>query len=394
VTTARVHRRFNDPRRLRGRAAATVLLVLATACTGPEAPLVVGMNDRTIDIVLGERVRVVTEVIPPALPIAITIPRTVPVAAPPIPVGPGPQPSPPTRRFELPPCTPPAEVEIAEEHSAISAPKAPPAEAAYEYFTVAVVLFVDPEDADGIPSIPPESEDIPLDASGLPVITTRTIADVAEEPAVGGLEPFTFDVVWEAGERTTTSAYRIVVGEPTVSPPEPGGDDFLPPETRPVEDRIDGVDPGPLRPGLYLTQSDRNSMDGFAPPAPGMKLVEFPVEGGASFAATATDGVTTIDYTSTVAFSPVVLDACDTWVEGWPVTIEGTVASNDPEYLGHQLARFEAEYVIAPQFGGLILEERVMVTTPSDGQSVPVIPVRISMAKIQTPPQPAGGDAG
>lgn len=402
-------------RRARAVAAAVCLLVVASACTGPDALLAVGMNDRTVDIVLGERARVVTEVVPPSLPVQVDLPPSSPVP-PPQPFQPAPPPPPPPppapgpHTFELPPCTPPAEVVVAEEDSALGPPKAPPAEATYEYFTTAFLLFVDPSraeippDPENLPELPPDPENIspdpgtiPINGSPLPPITTRTVAEVVAEPAVAGLEPFTFDVVWDAGERSSTSSYRIVIGDPPVAPPDDGDEeptDGLPPEGDPLVERVEGVDPGPLVPGLYLTQSDRTSMDGFAPPAPGMKLVEFPVEGGATFAATATDGTTTMDYTSTVSFSPVVIDACDTWVEGWPVEIEGTVTSTSIEFLGHQVVHFEAEYVIAPQFGGLILDENILVTNPDDGESGVVLPLRASTAKIQSVPQPAGGDAG
>jgi len=377
--------------RSRSRTARTRVVVLATclglvgaACAGPEAALVVGMNDRTVDIVLGERVRVVTEVIPPAMPVRVTVPRSRPAPLPPPPL-----PSPIT--FEPGPCAPPAQIEIAEEDSALSPPKAPPAEATYEYDTAGVVLFVDPDQSEGLPTVPPEEGDIPLNAAVLPLKTTRTVTDVVAEPAAAGVEPYTFDVVWDAGERSSTASYRIVIGEPVVPPPsDPTGS--LPPETDPALDRAEGAPAGPTQPGLYLTQSDRQSASGFHPPAPGMKLVDFPVEGGATFAATSSDGVTTIDYTSTVGFSPVVINACGTWVEGWPVKIEGTVVSAETAFLGHQLARFEGEYLIAPQFGGLVLDENVMVTTPSDGQTVAAVPIRISTVRIAQAPQRAGGD--
>lgn len=377
-------------RRTVGRARAVALAVtlglVGAACAGPEAPLVVGMNDRTVDIVLGERVRVVTEVINPAMPVRVTIPRSRPAPLPPS--------SPPGRppiTFQPGPCAPPEQIVIAEEDSALSPPKAPPAEATYEYDTTGVVLFVDPDQSEGPPTVPPEPEDIPLNASTLPLKTTRTVTNVVAEPAAGGVEPFTFDVVWDTGERSSTASYRIVIGDPVVSPPsDPTGD--LPPEADPALDRAEGAPAGPTQPGLYLTQSDRESASGFHPPAPGMKLVDFPVEGGATFAASSSDGVTTIDYTSTVGFSPVVINACGTWVEGWPVEIEGTVVSAETAFLGHQLARFQGEYLIAPQYGGLILDENVMVTTPSDGQQVAAVPVRFSTARIAQAPLPAGGD--
>ncbi|MEX2100479.1 MAG: hypothetical protein WEB19_03605 [Acidimicrobiia bacterium] len=365
------------------RLLAALLVLLATACAGPEAPLVVGMNDRTVDLVLGARVRVVTEVVPPALPLRITLPRpgqTFPAAGvfttfPPAPPAP------------CAPTVPLTDESIPAHQRATAEPQAPPAEATYDYDTLGFVLFVDPDQNEGAPS----PENVPLGASVLPVKTTRTVGGVAAEPPVGSLRGYTYDVVWEAGDRASTSSYRIVVG-PQVAPPpsEPTGSL---PQDPPVTKRIPGANP-PVQPGLYLTQGDRGTAGGFHPPAPGMRLVDFPVVAGASFATTATDGVSTIDYTSTVGFSPVVINACGTWVEGWPVAVDGTVASADPEFLGHQLARFNARYTIAPQFGGLIIDEEVEVTTPGDGQNVPFVPLRYSTARLAQAPEPVPGSEG
>ncbi len=359
---------------------AAILTLAAVACRGPVAPLEVAMGDRLVDVLLGERVRVVSEVVPPAVPIE-------------------PFPFPGRQEFPLPgfprgpaiPCDPPQEIVIPPERSASRDPYGPPAPATYTFDTIGAVLYVEPGGEP--PGLPPDPGDIPLGGTGLPLRTTRTIDNVRAlasvpsdptRPGTGLIRSFTFDVVWQAGDRTSVSAYRIAVGP---RPPLPNSDPgSAPPEASPGVERLEGAGLS-TSPGLFLTRADSGTAAGFRLPAPGMKLVDFPIVAGASFSASATDGVTTVDYSSSLGFSPVAVNACGSWIEGWPVTLTGTVVSADPEYLGHQLARFTARYVIGPQYGGLAIDEYVTVTTTDAAGTLPAIPIRITRATIASPPR-------
>jgi hypothetical protein len=91
-------------------------------------------------------------------------------------------------------------------------------------------------------------------------------------------------------------------------------------------------------------------------------VVDFPVASGATFTTTASDGVTTIAYTSTVNTLPSRVDACGVLLDVHQVDLKGEITKSAAD---DQLVRaqFSASYGVAPQFGALVVWEKVEINS-------------------------------
>jgi hypothetical protein len=309
------------------RAIGLTALLLLVACAGPQAPLEVGMNARSVDLLLGLRAGLVTDgpVFPP-------IPTHVPgLGGPGLP---GTYPSPKPER--CPAAAPNAPYLVP------APPKigAPPSAATYRYRTEGEVR-------NG------------KDAVKLPAVTTRTI----KQPRKEETGSFTFDVVTKVGADETTTSFRIVP-EWFPAPPPTGTVDTgagtvendtgqSVPREHPEGSRI--------QPGLYLTRIDSDD-SAVTLKDPGLKIVDFPIKPGAVFRSVATDGVTTLNYTSTVPAERPRIDACGTLIDVHRVDLTGQIARRAAT--GEVVtALFNSSYGIATQYGGVIVWERAEVAS-------------------------------
>jgi hypothetical protein len=309
------------------RAAIVAVMGLLVACAGPQAPLEVGMNARSVDLLLGARAGLVTKG-PVFPPIGITVPG---VFGPRVP---GTFASPPAQR--CPTAAPNAPYLVQ------APPKValPPSAATYRYATTGEVRNGE-------------------DAVKLPAVTTRTI----EQPRKEETGSYTFDVVTTIGDAQTTTSFRIVPEWFPTQPPTgtidsgrvlvEGNSGQEVPDEHPEGSRI--------QPGLYLTRIDADDPDvRFSDP--GMKVVDFPIKAGATFRSAATDGVTTVNYTSTVPTSRPRVDACGTLIDVLAVDLSGQIARRTPT--GEVVtALFTSSYGIATQYGGVIVWERAEVAS-------------------------------
>jgi len=362
-------------------AAAGAVLLLATGCAGPVAPLEIGMNTRAVNLLLGERVTVVTQGPPPVVPVGVAPP---PLSSPgDFSVVPPPPPQPP---LELPPILPPdippgpcpeAAPDAALLNLATRTITLPPAPAKYQYRTTGGVFAAKPD---------PSNTKFPLafNVATLPQTTTREVTDVESEP----LGSYVYDVVTTmnvmtaTGKKTqkkSTATYRIV---PEWTPAEPPPQATLPND--PTGARI--------KPGLYLTQVDSPSGT-FAVPEPGLKLVDLPIQLNASFQTAGTDGSTTMSYTSTVNRDQPKVDACGELIDAFQIDLKGTISQPSRQTDGVIIGNFTASYAIAPQFGGLIVQETTDVT--SDANGVPLAKRTLNATINRIPEKPkAPGDGG
>jgi hypothetical protein len=118
------------------------------------------------------------------------------------------------------------------------------------------------------------------------------------------------------------------------------------------------------QPGLYITRLAASDSS-LRVPDPGIKLVDFPVQTGTSFSSAATDGVTTMTYTSTVNTVPARVDACGVLLDVYQVDLAGEISKQTTNTAdqGYVRATFKASYGVAPQFGGLVVWEKVDIAS-------------------------------
>lgn len=363
--------------------AAGAVLLLATGCAGPVAPLEIGMNTRAVNLLLGERLTVVTQGPPPVVPVGVAPP--LPPSSPgDLSVLPPPPPQPP---LELPPILPP---DIPPGPCPAAAPDAallnlatrtitlPPAPAKYTYRTTGGVFAAKPD---------PSNTKFPLafNVATLPQTTTREVTNVEREV---GTKSYLYDVVTTmdvmtgTGKKTqkkSTATYRIVPEWTPASPPQQ------------IDDN-DGLLGARSKPGLYLMRVDSPSGT-FVVPEPGLKLVELPIQLNASFQTAGTDGSTTMSYTSTVNRDQPKVDACGELIDAFQIDLKGTISQPSRQTDGVIIGNFTASYAIAPQFGGLIVQEATDVT--SDANGVPLAKRTLNATINRVPEKPkAPGDGG
>lgn len=349
-------------KRTRNVAAGVACLLLATGCSGPVAPLEVGMNTRSVNLLLGERVTVVTtQGPPPAVPVAL------PSDTGPLPLVPPPPPPPdpdlqPRQDDDPGPC-PDASPTASYLNTATRTIDAPPAEATYGYRSRGVVTAGD-------------------EKIKLPAKMTRKVSDVrwAEDRS------WLYDVITTVGDVTSRATYRIAL-DPSALENILSGLPGLPVPVSPellillvesatgVDVPVDGA--GDLSaiedllpsPGVYLVRTDTPAKltPTLSLPVdfeyPGLKLTSLPMQPGQSFHTAGTDGATTMSYTSTVSQDRPRVDACGDLIDAYQIDLEGTV-SQPSETTGQPVSGdFTAAYAIAPQFGGLIVEETTRVVS-------------------------------
>lgn len=307
------------------RSAALVLVaVLASACGGPQEPLEVGVREVASDIVLGRQGsepvdRPVASPIPPA-PVAVNIPTPVLVPAPPR-FEPTPTPSPFTP-LERCPATDPLSVP---RFGATQNEGVAPVEEQFTFRNEGEFTVTGANANEGV-----FEEESP-----------RGVSQVVVDPDT---QDVTYDVVANLGGTATLSSYLLR-------------------NTRPVDDGLGLGDQAGLdqQRGLYLTRVVTRLPDDriltFSPATP-LRLLRFPAVAGDTFDEVATDPVsgTTMQYTATVV-GKVRVPACGEFVEAIQVALtDGRVDGPDSN------VEFAATYDIAPQYGGLIVRDRVAVS--------------------------------
>lgn len=309
------------------RAISVAAVLLLAACAGPQAPLEVGMNARSVDLLLGARADLVTRG-PVFPPIATTVPGLFGPRIPGTFASPKPQPC---------PAAAPNAPYLVQAPPKIGLP---PSAATYRYRTEGEVRNGN-------------------DATKLPAVTTRTI----KKPLKEETGSFTYDVVTKVGADETTTSFRIVPEWFPAQPPTgtiesgkgvvEGNTGQEVPEEHPEGSRV--------QPGLYLTRigSDDSAV---TLDDPGLKVVDFPITAGATFRSAATDGVTTLNYTSTVPTDRPRIDACGTLIDVLRVDLTGQIARRT-ETGEVVTALFSSSYGIATQYGGVIVWERAEVAS-------------------------------
>lgn len=360
------------PRSRRAVTAPVLLAALGLACAGPREPLSVGMAEHASSIVLGPPPVVVPEpvmrLVPPnALPIRITTPPALPPL--PRPVDELPDPSPDPSPDPTPPTAacPQADPVAQPRAEALRTIMAPPAPATYSY-----------------------RNDGQFEVSGANAVTgqfpteaTRKVAKVV----VAENGSFTFDVQATLGETTTITTYRVVPSE--------------------------GLETG----GVYIARTeiveDDETQDVFDP-TPDLQLVELPITNNA---VVSTVGVDPVSQRSMNMRSTVVekgrTDACGELVDVFVLRADGDVGpctgpirnpagghvadgpcietGESAPGVGGDAAppgsrtTFSAEYRLATQFGGLIVEDDVEVLTEDPFSSTH----RLNHATIDVVPRPA-----
>jgi hypothetical protein len=343
-----------------GRVLAVVALLSATACSGPEAPLRVGMNSRPVDLLLGQRIRVVTELVAP--PVSPSFAPTgylddvLPTAGTPLrrPRGP----AGPVTPIECP--TAPADAAILTPKTPV--PPGPPASATYTYRVKGSVTVAG-------------------HVRALPSALTRDVANIHPDPPAAYL----FDAFDSMDSETAVTSYRLVPDWYPVRPPT----STLDVAEGTVQTQTGQQAPGsPVgsreQPGLYIVRLAASD-PGLRLPEPGIKLVEFPVAAGAAFTTAATDGVTTVSYTSTVNPVPARVDACGVLLDIYRVDVVGEITKSTSQD-GYVRAQFNASYGVATQFGALVVWEKVDITSADVSRTL-----EATINQEPARPQPAEG---
>lgn len=186
---------------------------------------------------------------------------------------------------------------------------------------------------------------------------------------LGGL--VTVELEPAAPERPDEEPYWPQAEDPFTSIPALRGrvQNLVPP-AYPASGVIDGT-AQPIRglhPGLYMEKVERNDGTKFEPPPPGMLLAKFPMEPGSTFDVAGTDGVTTMVYRTTVKPRETVF-ACGTAISAWPVELSrGRLI----DVKTGQTVEFSARYMVATQYGGLIVADSTHVKGTVVGAQGPV----------------------
>lgn len=322
-------------------AAALFALSAASACAGPQAPLNVGMNSRPVDLLLGERIRVVTESVAPPISPSFAPNGTAsdrPSYAPRGPVHLAPGSTPPLPERACPAAS--ADAPILTQKTA--SPPGPPSSATYTYRVKGSVTAAGHTKA-------------------LPAKLTRDVANIRPDPPAA----YTFDAFDSLDSESSVTSYRLVPDWYPARPPTGTVDVVTGTAQTDTGQQVPGNPAGSrAQPGLYITRLAASDT-GLRVPDPGIKVVEFPVATGASFSTAASDGVTTMTYTSTVNRVPARVDACGVLLDVFQVDLTGEITkqTDSPGDQGYVRATFNASYGVAPQFGALVVWEKVAITS-------------------------------
>ena len=174
---------------------------------------------------------------------------------------------------------------------------------------------------------------------------------ISAAKTVDRLGDFTYQVaasVPTAGFSKTTTYEVVPTGVQAAGQPVPGNApgnplDQLPPGLPQVA--------GPANAGIYLDGVTDSSGSSFIPSSP-IPLVQFPIQVGASYTTSGTDGNSTVTFTSDVVKQSKV-NACGTPVAVWEVALTNGVVSA----AGTPSVDFTETLDIATQSGGLVVSD-------------------------------------
>jgi hypothetical protein len=172
------------------------------------------------------------------------------------------------------------------------------------------------------------------------------------------------------GAGALETQFRVVPTSNTGSVPNP------PAPAPPVSDTGRGVY---LVSIVFKTTDDEGRPEEirFEPSSP-LQLLAFPVQNGSEINASGTDPQTGVQVTITgVLKGKKQVDACGDRVDTWFVDADERIRFVDPETLQAETIEADYDYGVAPQFGGLLLYERVIA--PKDG---PIITLTSRVGKV------------
>lgn len=288
--------------RVRVRLIAVLVLAFATsACSGPHVPLEVGVKEIDTDVLIG-----------PQRALPIIVPRT---GTQPGPVGfPG---------F----VQPPIDVNVP------PSPEPPPA------CPVADPLSPIAHEVSSTVVKPPVPRSYPFRNNGtwkvgnrsgvFPAIATRRVENIVN-PAPGG--GFSFDVtIPDRAGSTTTTTYHVYPISAVPNAPDPG---------------------------LYIeevvTRTPGRTDQTFTP-VPSLLLLPFPAAPSRTWSSRGVDPLhQTVEQFDATILQKAFIDACGTRLEAWKVFVSGGSIASPTTSIS-----FSATLWIAPQYGGLLLQDKV-----------------------------------
>ncbi|MCW2570732.1 MAG: hypothetical protein JWO88_790 [Frankiales bacterium] len=302
------------------RAAAAGLLLLATACGGPQRPVDIGFKEVPSDVILGASPTPAPTPGRSATPgIAAPPPPSV-IALPPPTFAFGPEPTPPPLPTE--PTCATADPLQPPKREAPPSVSAPPQKASYIFHNVGSYAVSGADARTGT----------------FPASSVRTVGNIIR-PSTSN---FSFDVSELLGDVTTTTTYDVV-GASLV--------------------------PAALPTGIYLKQvkSVRGTSTSTFSPSPELELAAFPLVRGASVSSSGVDPqtATSMQFTSTVKGKARV-DACGAVLDTWVLDLTAGKLISPTQNL-----QFTSTYYLGTQYGGLMLRDRTAFagTDGSDGVS-------------------------
>lgn len=308
-----------------------LLVLLLTACAGPNRPVDLGFKQVPSDVILGGAAPTATPTFAPT-PVVVVPPPSV-ISLPPAPFDPGPTVVPSLAPVPSPTGCPTLDPLKAPALEAVSTPTTRVVPATYTYANEGTfaVSGADPR------------------TGHFPALTQRTFANVTEQS--GGA--YTYDVAETIGDVTTTTTYRVVTGASL-----PGTSD-----------------------GLFLvgmTYARAGTTATFTP-NPSPLLAAFPLVRAATSDQRAVDPVTqtTMTFTTTVEGKKRVA-ACGEPLDTWTVHLSKGTLLSPSENL-----QFDATYQLATQFGAIVIADAVAYTGTEGSDGVQ----RSNRATITSPPR-------
>lgn len=205
---------------------------------------------------------------------------------------------------------------------------------------------------------------------------TRTISEVEDDSVAPDAFRFTVKqtVLFDdrRGEGTLETTYRVVPSSNTRSVPNP------PAPAPAVSDAGRGVY---LVSIIYRDEEDGEEVEQRFEPSNPLLLLPFPVEDGAMINASGTDPQTGAQVTITGQIKgKKQVDACGERVDSWFVDATETLRYSDPETFQTETIEADYDYGVAPQFGGMLVYERVKA--PKDG---PIVSIEARVGKVPKP---------
>lgn len=299
---------------MRRLVAGGLLLVLTTACAGPDRPLSVDFKEVPSNVVLGAQTPPTPTSTAPPVPSVVVLPPPSVVTLPPPPFAIPPAGRPVASPAPLPtaaacPTVDPREAPALEAPSRISAR---PAQAQYLFRNVGTF----------------EVSGADARRGSFPALSLRTVSGALEADNGSG---FLFSVQEVLGDVTTTTTYLVAVSQPLPTDPAPG---------------------------LYVYDVKSRGSDGqesVFTPVPSLQLAAFPLVRGAVVEARGADATTgtVMTWNSTVTGKARV-DACGTPLDSWVLDLtEGRLVSPTQDLT------FRASYAVGTQYGGVILRDAV-----------------------------------